>query len=63
MAKDVDNLTPEQMILKSIDMRLKRIETTLAEVQDDHGIMADDIDEIKTVLGILAPDDDEDDRR
>lgn len=58
MAADgVDTLTTDQMVLKSIDQRLKRIEKALGvlpEMQAELEAIADDVEEVKTVMGLLS---------
>lgn len=58
---DVDGLTLDQMILKSIDSRLKRIEKLVGDVQEDVEDLTDSVDDVKEVIGLLEPvaDDDE----
>lgn len=62
MANDVGTLTVDQMVLRSIDQRLKRIEKalgTLPEMQAELEAIADDIEEIKTVMGLLSDDEEQ----
>lgn len=49
---DIDALTPEQMILKALNSRLKRMERMLGEIQAEVEDTADDVQEIKDIIGM-----------
>lgn len=58
-ANDVQNLTVDQMVLRSIDQRLKRIEKALGaipEMQAELEAIADDVEAIHAVMGLLGDD-------
>lgn len=58
--KDVDELNLNQMVLRSIDNRLKRMEKVLGGLQEDVDDLVDSVDEVKEVIGLLEPVDDDD---